>query len=505
MNIKEFFSTYHTAPILFVGTGMSLRYLNGSLSWKQLLESIMVKAKEPEKTYLDFTKECFKEGEIDNPMLGELISKVVEEKSSMLAQQDIFWKDVENTYYSRLREQKIENLSKLKIVISKIFSECTVREEMKEEIEALKDASEKVACVITTNYDTFIEDNLDFVSRIGNNILLSNPFKSVYKIHGCVSDSNQIIIGSSDYDRFDKKYDLIRARLISLFCYHPIIFLGYSLQDDNIKKVLKTIFNYVQYGTELADRVKRNFLLVEYEKGSTNLEISEHTIDCGGGTSISIHKLKTDLFRNVYDELATLNIRSVQELKIVYQETDKIYAGKSVNLDIAGDFTQLSDAKRGIVFGNRDKLKYVVQTSNTMINNYFEYVAAGDVELVKTIDKLIIQNNQYFPAFGYCSIYPDLGRGEELKNQQINKLKNLLRKKLGVNEHVKISDILQDETIRDSYKIHAILYAVSRNHIDLNELEDFIKDQKDLNSTMRALICMYDLKRYGGDRSQEIA
>lgn len=82
----------------------------------------------------------------------------------------------------------------------------------------------------------------EFNPLIGNDILLSNPYGSVYKIHGCVSDSNNIIITREDYDNFNNKYELIRAQLLSIFIHNPIIFIGYSISDSNIKSLLKTIF-----------------------------------------------------------------------------------------------------------------------------------------------------------------------------------------------------------------------------------------------------------------------
>jgi len=117
---------------------------------------------------------------------------------------------------------------------------------MKEEIAELKKIRKNIGSVITTNYDKFIEEIFEFNPLIGNNILLSNPYGSVYKIHGCVSDINKIIITSEDYENFLKKYELIRAQLLSLFIHNPIIFIGYNLADENIKNILKTIFTYIE-------------------------------------------------------------------------------------------------------------------------------------------------------------------------------------------------------------------------------------------------------------------
>ncbi|GAB6109505.1 hypothetical protein [Fusibacter bizertensis] len=42
MNIQEFVKKYHNHPILFLGTGISLRYLENSFTWDGLLEKIAI-------------------------------------------------------------------------------------------------------------------------------------------------------------------------------------------------------------------------------------------------------------------------------------------------------------------------------------------------------------------------------------------------------------------------------------------------------------------------------
>ena len=42
MDIAEFFSNYKNHPILFVGAGFSMRYLEGAYSWSALLEKINI-------------------------------------------------------------------------------------------------------------------------------------------------------------------------------------------------------------------------------------------------------------------------------------------------------------------------------------------------------------------------------------------------------------------------------------------------------------------------------
>ncbi|WP_323862793.1 SIR2 family protein [Xenorhabdus szentirmaii] len=145
-----------------------------------------------------------------------------------------------------------------------------------------------ISSIITTNYDTLIEQFFEFEPLIVNSILLSNPYGSVYKIHDCVSTTSELTITESDYNLFDSKYELIRAQLLSLFIHNPVIFIWYSISDRNIQQILKTIFSYVPTNSEIANKIRINFLLVEYEKDSQSTTISEHDIYIENATTIRI-------------------------------------------------------------------------------------------------------------------------------------------------------------------------------------------------------------------------
>lgn len=42
MDIKDFTKQFRTHPVLFIGTGISLRYYEKSYSWKELLKRVMM-------------------------------------------------------------------------------------------------------------------------------------------------------------------------------------------------------------------------------------------------------------------------------------------------------------------------------------------------------------------------------------------------------------------------------------------------------------------------------
>jgi hypothetical protein len=53
MNIREFIGQYRNHPVLFIGAGVSLRYLNNSHTWDGLLKYIAFELKGNNEFYLD--------------------------------------------------------------------------------------------------------------------------------------------------------------------------------------------------------------------------------------------------------------------------------------------------------------------------------------------------------------------------------------------------------------------------------------------------------------------
>ncbi|MFC7801219.1 SIR2 family protein [Bacillus subtilis] len=158
------------------------------------------------------------------------------------------------------------NISRFKLFITELLKSYSIKEDKKAEVAELQKVRKNIGSIITTNYDTFIEDVFEFKSLIGNEILLSNPYGSSYKIHGCIQHPDKIIITDSDYANFEDKYELIRAQLLSLFIHNPIIFLGYNIGDKNIKSILKTIFTYVDLSLQTSRNTKSSCICYGYKK-----------------------------------------------------------------------------------------------------------------------------------------------------------------------------------------------------------------------------------------------
>jgi len=496
MNIKEFISGYKNHPILFVGTGISLRYLKNSYTWDSLLKNISTELKGSPEYYFDIKSLCENNGKYSFDKVAKLLED--EFVKCLIADRAGKFKDINDQFYEFMESGR--NISRFKIHIAKMLSSLEIKEEMAQEISEFKKVGKNVGSIITTNYDKFIESVFDFQPLIGNDILLSNPYGSVYKIHGCISDPAKIIITEDDYSKFELKYELIRAQLLSLFIHNPIIFLGYNIGDENIKSILKTIFTYVEPNSEDASRIRNNFLLVEHEKGSENTETCEHDIDLEGYATIRINKIKTDNFKAIYQGISDLTLPiSAMDVRKVQSVVKEIYAGGKISVSITEDLDSLANSDKIIAIGSRKTISYHYQTASETVSNYFKIIDEANSQLLMLINKYKIQTSQYFPIFGFSTICDKIERSDYFKNLQREKLNGALENisaccKIG---HTSIHDILNDSTISVSNKTNAILWSTLNDKLPIDELESYLRNTKFDNQTQfRKLICAYDFKKY---------
>ena len=280
------------------------------------------------------------------------------------------------------------NISRFKLYLTDLLKEVIIKDSALHEIAEFKKARKNISSVITTNYDQMIEQLFSFNPLIGNDILLSNPYGSVYKIHGCVTQPGKIIITESDYEEFNKKYELIRAQLLSLFIHNPIIFIGYNIGDKNIKYILRTVFSYVDYNSDEAKKIRDNFLLIEYENGSENTEVMEHDIDIEGFETIRINKLKTDNFIAVYQAIANLFLPvSAMDIRKVQTVVREICEGGAIEVSITEDLDELDNADKVLVVGSKKTIKYEFLTTSEMMANYFQIIEESNSQLLCLLNK----------------------------------------------------------------------------------------------------------------------
>lgn len=228
---KLHLAEFQTAPFLFVGSGLSRRYLNLE-NWEGLLRKYSLKTDKEFEFYRSSS----------NGNFPQLASKLCIDFF------DKWWNEPEyKTNVDKFKTICTDKQSPLKIEISNYLSnireQLTQNKQLLHEIDLLRDSV--VDGIITTNWDRFLENIFkDFEVYIGQENLIFSPTQGVgeiYKIHGCCSEPNSLILTEQDYQNFEQRNAYLAAKLITIFTEHPIIFIGYSLQDDNINKLIKSI------------------------------------------------------------------------------------------------------------------------------------------------------------------------------------------------------------------------------------------------------------------------
>ena len=173
-------------------------------------------------------------------------------------------------------------VSPFKVELSHYLKEQTViNTEYQTEIDKLKEISEKsITGVITTNYDSFLEDIFSgFTKYVGQSQLIFSAIQGIaeiYKIHGSVELPDSLVINEEDYLRFQEKSAYLAAKLMTIFMEYPIIFLGYSINDSNIRNIIKSIV--VCLDTAQLQRLEDRFVFVEYDPTAKTEEVAPYTI-----------------------------------------------------------------------------------------------------------------------------------------------------------------------------------------------------------------------------------
>ncbi|QLB21601.1 hypothetical protein A6B43_00385 [Vespertiliibacter pulmonis] len=493
MNIDDFIKNYQNHPVLFIGTGFSLRYLENSFSWDGLLQHIAEKMDNNDEKYLELKVQ-------HNHKNFDQIASILEQRFTDFLQQNRDhpdFKSVNDKFFELAKQNK--TVSRLKIFIAEILNNLNKKNEqsLNEEISLLKKARKNIGSIITTNYDKLIEDIFEFNPLIGNNILLSNPYGSLYKIHGCVSAPESMIITKEDYTNFDKRHELIRAQLLSLFIHNPIIFIGYSIGDNNIKSLLKTIFTYVQPNSEQAKKIKDNFLLVEYEAGSQSSEVCEHDIDLEGYELIRINKIKTDNYAQIYQAIShlVLPVTAMDIRKVQNVMAEIVSGGGNIKVSITEDIDSLRNDEKILAIGSTKTVEYKYQNLSEMMKNYFTIIEEENVPLINLLNHQKIRSRDFFPIFGFNKISHTLDKVEEYKEIQIKKLKSHINriKEKHISSNYSIQDIINSDEIVPSAKEGAIFFEIFQGNISLNECKEYLSTYQNKDSTdYRRLLCLYD-------------
>lgn len=220
---------------------------------------------------------------------------------------EIWWNSPEYKESRDLYSGQSENrTSALRFEICRYISSLTADpinfiDEHAAEIDALRNLN--IEGVITTNWDNLAEILYpDYRVYVGQDeLLFSNPqsIGEIYKIHGGADRPHSLILTANDYSEFRGKNPYLASKLITLFVENPMIFIGYSLTDKNIRSLLHAVARVLTQ--EKLDKLSENLVFVQRAHGEEPSHAK--TVMALEDGNIPITIIRTDDFLPIYEAL----------------------------------------------------------------------------------------------------------------------------------------------------------------------------------------------------------
>lgn len=518
MRIEDVISRFNTTPILFIGSGISRRYLNLP-GWKGLLEHF---AKV-------INNDSFAYSAYENKAKGLDCKAGVMPKIAELIQHDfdVRWfadPSVRTVDGDVLNLIKDTGVSPFKAEISAYIQRSTnVIPDYQDEVKMLSQISEKsISGVITTNYDSLLEETLiGFTKYVGQTELIFSAIQGIaeiYKIHGSVESPDSIIINESDYLIFENKSAYLAAKLMTIFMEYPIIFLGYSISDTNIQSIIKSIVNCLD--EKQLKMLEDRFVFVEYKKDYIGVEVSPYTIMVDN-KPLGMKKIVLSDFMLLYRAMDYK--KSKLPVKILRRFKQELYDYTITNVPTANlrvaalDDSRVDDEELVIAIGKVSDLG-LKGLSGIDANEWYRNIVIEDLEfsadelLEYAFPKVVRQNSGKLPVnkylstatkeFSECKELAARWRFDNIISPTIQKRRSCL------GDYTSVKQIWNQEKA-SLERATRLISHLEEVQIDINELECVLKEvfEEDINllhnssstvrTNIRRLIMVYDYLKWG--------
>jgi len=289
-NLHSLLATRSSAPFLFIGSGFSRRYI-GLENWDGLLAKFCITGK-PYNFYKSSANQ-------DTPLAAKLLSNDYYEA---------WWANEEFSLDRELHGNEIiDKTSPLRMAISNYLKKSSntknIPDSLAGEIELLKKCD--IDGIITTNWDMLLESLFPnyrvFVGQ--RELLFSNPMSvaEIYKIHGCCTRPTSLVLTDDDYHDYNEKNAYLASKLITIFVENPIIFIGYSLTDANIRSLIKSIASCI--GGDDITKLQDNLIFVDRKQSEHGPSIETAYLQFED-SQIPVKLIKSSDFSPIYEALS---------------------------------------------------------------------------------------------------------------------------------------------------------------------------------------------------------
>lgn len=386
-------------PILFIGSGISKRYLYNYPSWNELLENSFMKFEPDMFQYQKHIDSCKRKNMSDFEINAYIGSLIEEEFNKAFFDRKITL----NVGNKKNPSWVKRGISPYKMYLADFFKNQRINQApaLMDELDKLKKLRNKISAVITTNYDLFLEEYVfsnDFKVFVRQHDLFSADsydIAEIYKIHGSAKDAESIVITQSDYKQFKESRKLIIAKMLTLFAEAPIIFMGYSFTDEDVREIIEEFLSCLSK-KQLLD-IRKHFIFLSYKKNEKDLLEIERTITTKNSVEIPFVEIQTDNYGCIYEKLGNITpgispIRVRETRKVVKTIVDQNLASTEAQSIIVGidDLANvdLSSKPLAIAIGYKEN-----------ILNKYGYGLLEDSHIFEDI----IFDNKHFDAEAMCT------------------------------------------------------------------------------------------------------
>jgi hypothetical protein len=289
----------------------------------------------------------------------------------------------------------------------------------------------------TTNYDNLIEKAIKEEGKIpdekkmSDNLLITEPKRDtiVYKMHGDVSQSNDVVISKDDYETYEMKKGAYSIVLQSELLSKIFLFIGFSFDDPNLIFILSRIKNLLG---EKANSLRTHYFFIEEVKKHENEKEEDY----------EKRKIRQDLKvkdLNRYGIKALL-LSSYAEIAPILKSLENFY--KRSNVFISGSVkcfeedNQNGDDKHKLFVHNL--IKNTLSNKCKIITGKGETI--GDITIDATLDYMFSNGYQRLDEYIKMRPFPleftREGRTEDekegIKEDRNRKYRNEMLKEAGV-------------------------------------------------------------------------
>lgn len=511
------FSSLSDLPFLFVGSGFARRYL-GLPDWAGLLKIFAEQAKPGSSLVYDSYVQKVKalnKGSFCLPAVASAIEADFNERW--------FAADEFKQQREKFADSIHRGISPFKLCVADYVTNRTIETSNQMLLDELacfsRLAKRSLAGVITTNYDTLIEKHLEeFKVFIGQDELVFSAIQGVaeiYKIHGSCTKPDSLVINQEDYEDFDRRNAYLAAKLLTIFVEHPIIFIGYSITDSNIRSILTAIIDCLP--SSKLELLKDRMIFVEWNGGdSAQNDINTHSIDFGNGKTLTMTRVFIDRFMPIFSGLLKIKARynlswmrrlknDIYELVKNNQPIDRVGL---LNFEGSGE----NEPQFVVGVGTSRGVEYKMPNASEIYRDIVMNDGGFDVaRLIEDSLPLLLKSSAPLPFYKYFAYYkkpfPDFLRGEMAHN--LNSFRSNTIKKDKQRLKINWSDFVDHCKEKNYAKAFACFPLIDDAEIQLEQLEmtlkqlftenkDVLDSEKDgFKTNLRRVIRMFDWLKYG--------